>query len=119
MRTISGTNIMNSPSSFPPFLPDRGREEHRSAVYLTPWERFIKWFRQRFVASPSPSTPLLTDSSKEKNQSAEMPSVGKKLLRWMRQEDAGYSCPECHSDLRKDQKYCSNCGADIDWDEVS
>jgi len=34
------------------------------------------------------------------------------------QEALDVACSECNSDLKKGQRYCSNCGIEIDW-EVS
>jgi|GEM_PF-2126420 len=38
-----------------------------------------------------------------------------RFLSMMRQEESGFRCPDCYADVRKDQKYCSNCGVELDW----
>ena len=30
-------------------------------------------------------------------------------------EELDVACSECNSDLKKGQRYCSNCGIEIDW----
>jgi len=43
--------------------------------------------------------------------------LSENLLKAVRHEGIGFCCPECGSDLRKEQKFCSNCGSEIDWSE--
>jgi hypothetical protein len=32
-----------------------------------------------------------------------------------KETEADYCCPECGCDIRRDQRYCPKCGAEIDW----
>jgi uncharacterized RDD family membrane protein YckC len=63
------------------------------------------------------STAAEKISSKQMGKQANRISTYKnKFLKVVRQEAACFRCPECDSDLRKGQKYCSNCGAEVDWE---
>lgn len=63
------------------------------------------------------STAAKKISSKQMGKQANRLSTYKnKFLKVVRQEETGFRCPECDSDLRKGQKFCSNCGAEVDWE---
>jgi uncharacterized RDD family membrane protein YckC len=41
----------------------------------------------------------------------------KRFSRTVREEETGFRCSECDNELRRGQKYCSNCGQEIEWED--